>query len=110
MVGKESVSLTRALVNLNSAKAYLEDMIIDFPWMKTKIKNWINKITFVENDALCSMTPKGREAYRREITFGDPMFYENMFCLLIEMSPEQRNLIEKAAEGLLKGQIEITGS
>lgn len=110
MAGKESVSLTRALLAIHTSKVYLEDMIVDFPGMKRRIDQWIKRLDFVTVDALSCMTQQGREVFRSEIKKGDPLLFESMFILLAEMSPEQRTLIEKTAEGVLKGQIEITES
>lgn len=107
MAGKESISLHRALFSISTAKVYLEDVIVDFPEMKKKVNQWINRLSFVSNDAICSMTPNGREIYRREISQGDPLAFEHMFVLLASMTPAQRSLIEKAAESLLKGECEI---
>lgn len=108
MAGKESISLHRALFSISTAKVYLEDMIVDFPEMNRKINQWINRLSFVSNDAICSMTPNGREIYRKEISQGDPLAFEHMFILFAKMTPEQRSLMEKAAESLLKGELVIT--
>lgn len=110
MVARESKSLTLALLNINTAKVYLEDVRVDFPAMARRMDQWINRLSFVVGDALAVMTPSGREVYRREITNGDPLQFEHIFQLLASMSPEQRSLIEKAAEGILKGEIEIIES
>jgi hypothetical protein len=108
MAGRESLSLHRALFSISTAKVYLEDMIVDFPEMKPKINQWINRLSFVSNDAVCSMTPNGREIYRQEITKGDPLQFEHMFQLMAQMDKYQRIMIEKAAEALLKGELIIT--
>lgn len=108
MSGKESLALHRALFNISTAKLYFEDMIIDFPGMKGRLNQWINRLSFISNDAITTMTPHGREIYRREITNGDPLQFEHLFILLGSMSPEQRGLMEKAAEAMLKGELEIT--
>ena len=105
--GKESVSLTRALMAISTAKTYLEDMKVDFPGLSRRVDSWINKLSFISTDAFSSMTPNGREVYRRLIQKEDPLQFEHLFLTLCEMSPEQRNLLEKAAEALLKGELEI---
>jgi hypothetical protein len=110
MKGKESVSFTRALLSISVAKVYLEDMIVDFPGMKRRIDQWIARLSFVSTDALSCMTDQGREVYRREIQKKDFLLFEHLFQLLAAMTPEQRSLIERAAESLLKGEIEITES
>lgn len=107
MEAKSSLSLHRALYSLATSKTYLEDVIVEFPGLERRINQWINRISFVQNDALCSMTPKGREIYREQITNGDHMAFEHLFTLFAEMTPEQRNLIERSAEALLKGELQI---
>lgn len=107
MAGKESLSLHRALFNISTAKVYLEDMIVDFPGMKVRINQWINRLSYVSNDAVSSMTPHGREIYRQEITNGDPLQFEHIFQIMAQMDKYQRLMIEKAAEALLKGELEI---
>ena len=105
--GKESLALHWALFSIETSKLYLEDMRIDFPGMQRRIDSWIGKLSFVKDDALCCMTPNGREIYRREIKNGDPLAFEHLFRLYAEMSPEQRDLLEKVAETLLKGELQI---
>lgn len=107
MEGKQSKSLTLALLNINTAKVYLEDVIRDFPGMKRRIDQWIGKLSFVTHDAISCMTPQGRELFRREIKFGDPQQFDHLFQLMAAMSPDQRNLLERTAEAMLKGEIEI---
>jgi|ERR1700743_2190855 len=102
-----SESLTRSLLAITTAKTYLEDVIREYPAMQRRVNNWINKLSFVSQDALCIMTPAGRETYRRELIKGDHMQFEHIFRLLSEMNPGQRNLIEKASESLLKGELQI---
>lgn len=103
----ESMDLTRCLHGIAVSKMYLENVRIEFPGMARRVDSWINKLTFIQNDAIACLTPSGRETYRREITKGDPLLFENLFILLASMTPEQRSLLEKAAEAMLKGECEI---
>jgi len=104
-----SESLTRAMHSISVAKIYLEDVIRQYPGMERRVNSWIGKLSFVSSDAIATMTPAGREAYRREITNQkDPLLFEHLFRLFCEMTLEQRSLIEKSAEALLKGELEIT--
>lgn len=104
----ESLDLTRALHSISVSKAYLENVRIEFPGMARRVDGWINKLSFISHDALSCLTPQGREVYRRELVMGDPLQFEHLFILLSEMTPEQRSLMEKAAESLLKGELIIT--
>ena len=103
----ESRSLTRALYSISVAKMYLEDVIVDFPGMKRRVDQWINRLSFVVNDSFSIMKAESIECFRREIKKGDPAQIEHIFNLLCDMTPAQRSLMEKAAESLLKGECEI---
>ena len=107
-MANESMEITRALLSINTAKVYLEMVRIEFPGMARRVDGWINKLSFISHDALSCLTPQGREVYRRELVLGDPLQFEHLFILLAEMTPEQRSLMEKAAESLLKGELVIT--
>lgn len=104
----ESRSMTRALYSIYTAKQYLQDIIIDFPYIKRRVNQWINKLDFVLEDSKVILTEESRECFKRELVKGDPIQIENIFNLLCDMTPAQRSLMEKAAESLLKGELIIT--
>lgn len=105
-----SQEITRALHSISVAKLYLEDFINEYPAYKTRANSWINRLSFVSLDALSILTQESRDIYRQQIVKGDPLLFEHVFQLLAKMTPEQRSLIEKSAEALLKGEIEIIES
>jgi len=102
-----SQEITRALHSISVAKLYLEDFINEYPSLTRKANQWINKLSFVSHDCLSVLTQESREIYRQQIEKGDPLLFEHVFQLLAKMTPSQRSLIEKAAEALLKDELEI---
>lgn len=106
MKKKDNESITAALYHLNLAYEYMGVFKLDCAdGAKGRAINWERKLKWVLDDIFASLEPKSRELYRQEILQGDPIFIGAMAQHLLTMTPEQRDQIEKIAEGIAGGKI-----
>lgn len=90
---------------MKMAQIYLEDFKRDCKHeAKYDAGRWAEMNQRTMNSVYNSLTPESKELYRQEITDGDILFYPEITNKLMQMSPEQRTLIETMADALLKGE------
>ena len=71
---------------------------------------WVDRLLALKNDIYSYLTPESRERFIEEISANpDPLFSQSISELWIRMLPEQRELLERVALGILAGDpVEIT--
>lgn len=100
-------SFKRAFYHLGMAKEYFEDEMRERP---TKVsgdvaKKYRNKIDWIINDFITDVRlPKeGQMQFKRELN-GDLMFFESISQKSLQLSEEQRRVIETVIDCVLKGE------
>jgi len=98
--------LTKGIYHLNIALEYFTVFKVECKQeAKYQAGTWIKRIEWLNNDIYSALTPEAKQLFNEEIKKGDLLFHENLSENILRMNPEQRELIEKIAEGILKGEI-----
>lgn len=101
-----SQSLTKGAYHINIAKQYLEAFSVECRQSAKNMANaWVQKLAWLENDIYRSLTPEGQQLFKEEIKNGDTLFFEGLSENLLRMTPDQRELMERISEALLKGEM-----
>lgn len=102
----ESELITKACYHIAIAKQYLEGFKLETRQQaKYQASLWVRQVEQVEKSIYLSLTPESKILFNKEILEGDLLFLPNMSELILKMNNEQRELIERLAEGILKGEI-----
>ena len=87
------------------ADIYLQDYKRDCKHeAKYDAGRWVEMNQRTMNSIYNALTPESRDLYKREIAEGDVLFYPEITNKLMQMTQEQRALIETMADALLKGE------
>lgn len=101
-----STALTKGIYHLTISRQYFESFKNDCKKEAKKDANWwLHNLTMVENSVVRSMTPESRELYQEEIKEGDVLFFPNISEMILRMTPEQRDTVERICDALLKGEM-----
>ena len=107
----QTESLTKSVYYLFLSIQFMEDFKRSCRQeAKYNAGRWVDRLLALKNDVYNSLTPESRERFLEEITANpDPLFSQSISELWIQMSNEQRELLERLANGVLSGvQVEIT--
>lgn len=102
-------ALTRAMYHLKTGKEYLEVFKLDCESSpETRhaahhCRSWVNKLNFIENDAMFLMTEESREHFRQEIKRGDVLFLSSLSEQLLMLDERQRAMVEDLVTAMVKG-------
>ena len=102
----EIESLTRGCYLLKTSLEYFDDYKRDCSLSeKNKASLWSGKLKYVLSDVRSSLTEPARERFDEEITNSkDPIFLEAIGLKLLQLTQEQRELLELVADGLIRGE------
>lgn len=106
----EVMSLAKGFYNIHKAVQYL-DSVKNSPRIAGKAKYFINGMINRLQWCLSEMNTKlgdhGRNEFRKEITNGDTIQFDNVFDEMIRMTPEQRDILEHVVIAIRKGEVEF---
>lgn len=98
-------ALTKAMYHMAHAKLYFEAFKIEAEKVgRHNVRNWLNKISFIENDAMSIMSDDSRSYFRQEIMRGDVLFFGEVAEKFIHLTDQQRLLIEDLVNAMIKGE------
>mgnify|MGYP000039933339 CR=1 FL=1 len=98
-------SLTKACYHLKLSKEYMDDFYRGCRQeAKNRASGWVNRLNFVITDVRAALTPEARERFDQEITTGDILFTQSISEKWIQLTPQQRELLETMAEAMIKGE------
>lgn len=105
----ERESLTSAVYHLRLGIEYLEDFKRDCKQeAKYDAGRWVEMAKKTLNSIYNAMTPESRERFKNELGEGaDVLFFPAISNKLLTMTPEQRETLEMAADGILSGKFVI---
>lgn len=103
-----SALLTQGVFYLKCASDLIEGAIDEIhPSKRQRARQWDRKIKWILNDIYDSLTESGKEAFKKEVSSdnADPLLFGNVVQLMLKMSAEERDMLEKVAEGIVKGEL-----
>src|SRR5579885_2290138 len=105
----EVMSLAKGFYNIHKAIQYF-DSVKSSENIGSNAKhflgNIIHRLNWCMNEINSKLGDIGREEFRKEITNGDTIQFDNVFDEMIAMSAEQRNTLELVAVAIRKGEVE----
>lgn len=102
-LNESAKALTKAMYHLRTGKEYLEVFKIDAEKKNiNNVRGWVNKLNFIENDVFSLLSEESREHFRQEIKRGDVLFLDAISMKWLELSENQRALMEELVDGLIK--------
>lgn len=102
-MNESAKALTKAMYHLRTGKEYLEVFKIDCEKHAVgNCRNWINKLNFIENDVMSLLSEESREHFRQEIKRGDILFHSSISMKWLELTENQRGLMEELVDGMIK--------
>lgn len=110
-MSSDKQSLTKGLFHVAIAKQYFEGFKLSCKQSgKHQAGVWVNKLSFLESDVYSALTPESRDQFIKEIKTADVLVYEEIFRLTLLMNNDQRELLERLATAIVKGEaIEYIG-
>lgn len=101
----ETESLTKAIYYLKCCIGYVEDFQRSCKQQAKKdAGDWVTLLNRTLNLIYRSLTPESRERFKQEIAFGDVFYFPEMSQLLLQMTTEQREMMETMAKAMLNGE------
>jgi hypothetical protein len=106
----ETESLTAGIYYLKCCIEYISDFHRSAKQAAKKdAGDWLTLLNRTLNLIYRSLTEESRERFKKEIAFGDVFYFPEMSQLLLQMTPEQRDMMETMAKAMLDGErIEFT--
>lgn len=101
----ETESLTKATYHIGLAKIFMEDFHRSCRMeARRQASMWGGKLNFLMTDIRSSITSESRERLDEELIHGDLLFTVSISEKWIQLSPEQREFIEKISEAFIRGE------
>src|SRR3954465_14549800 len=100
-----SKSLTKGMYYLTAAIDFFTVAEKEMPNKNTEYtcKHWVKKLKWIQKDVVDNFSKEGKDVFKREIEQNDYLTYINIFEILLRLSPEQRELIERTAIAVENG-------
>jgi hypothetical protein len=101
----ESELITKGSYHISIAKKYLEGFKLECRQSaKYQAGQWVQKLEWLEKEIYSALTPQGKELFKKELLKGDVLFFPAISNNIMQMNDEQRELMERLSESILKGE------
>lgn len=106
----EVITLAKGLYSMNKAMQYYEALMAS-PNIATHAKYFLasiqNKLSWCVREAGMRVDPENRSVFDAEISRGDTIQFDAVFDEMVNMTPEQRNILELVAAAIRKGEVKF---
>ena len=91
-----AANFTKCIVLTNIAKQYMETWLLDKhdPRASAIGRSILNKLNYIESTAYTETSEEGRKAMSNQLRQGDPLFFDSMFDIMLQLTDEKRNMLE----------------
>ena len=105
----ETYDLAKALHYVSISKQYFEMIALGYErGAKVLMSLYANKMQWIINDIYDRLSEESRKFYKESLIKGDTVFMDAMSDKLLQLSEQQKQVIEAIVDNFIKGEELIT--